>query len=351
MNTLFLKKIHAIFIKIFMALCFITASCHTSEKIIDNVCKKLSLNTHKSSCQTAAYLSRSTLKATLSNYSHQLNAIGESYINNLLESVLKKELDLSNNYYVFYHGQKRQFILPQDIYIGLYEIKHKKLLQNFILLRVLNKNLEKFKDVNSFLDCQIKNGTINKWYFDCIPEIRNHLLCVNPSLFSNQYQYDECSFYYFIHSNSCYSPNNLNFIKDIFINFNYEKHFQSYSSTLTELNSLLSDYEESKTGALIQIFISKKISDQIAYKCKRYGLLCNGSTSASSKDLEEYKKTIVDDKSYDSTQFRLLINKIILDPNSDIKMFRYCNEATKNMKTYNKTLNELFQNMKKSING
>ena len=69
-----------------------------------------------------------------------------------INKILQKELELKEDYYVFYHGQKREFLLFQDLFEALYKIKLKKAFSDFIMLRIPDRNHKKYKNAQNFLE-------------------------------------------------------------------------------------------------------------------------------------------------------------------------------------------------------
>ncbi|MFH1831981.1 MAG: hypothetical protein ABH827_04255 [bacterium] len=298
--------------------------------------------------QTLAYLDKTDLRTNLNaSYSYKIKEIGIDYFKDIFKTILKNECDFKDTHHVFYHGQKREFILPQDLYNELNKIAYKKSLQDFILLRTPDKDFSKFSCIKDFLAHYIKNKEIETGCFDHNPHINKNLLAANPSLFSNTYNLGECSFYYFINSNSIASIDILKLAENVFNIFNYKKYFSKYNKEIKELNSILSESEKGKTGALLQIFIPEKMVNTFAYRCQAFGCLYHTDKKPEKHpavtDLNNYKNgpsSWTGNSSFDNCQFRLLINQTMLDPNSGIKFFRYCNQ-TDTMKKYKAKLKDL----------
>lgn len=300
--------------------------------------------------QTIAYLNKQNLQANLNfSYNMCVARVGKQFLQNLFASVIAREIEYADRYRVFYHGFDRTYILFQDIYSGLYSIVYKKILRDFVMLRIPDSDFNTFKNVNEFLRHHIRNGEIKNFGFDHIEHVKKRLLSVNPSLFGNTTYCGECTFQYFIDSHSVSGPSFKRLIKDVFKAFNYQTFFEKYKADIEELIDLLSDYEHEKTGGLLQIFVPESLVDSVAYKCRPYGLMAYDDEQPelhpASRDLDDYKRDALwADDSYDNIQFRLLINQHILNPNSGIKMFRYCNETEKT-KQYNIKLKNLLDTM------
>jgi len=357
------------------------------ENLLTTTCENLQSKNKPKRTQTIAYLEKENLRTHVAqSYTEEISRIGLDYFKKLFGNIVKREVELNDQYHFFYHGQKREFILLQDIYNGLYEITCQKMLSDFVALRfpeeqslyqktkqffsLLRSQLtnpysrqtvwtrikvlfsqSSYRDITAFINHCIKTGTIYDPYFDDDPQIQKHLLSVNPSLFGNSHNFGECTFYYFLNSDNASYINILNLAQNIFTFFKCQHFFKKYSAEITHLKSLLAKYESKKTGALLQILVPTKLVDTVAYRCKPWGLLYHNDTKPenhpASKDLNTYKTTNHElghkdesDYSFDEIQFRLLMNKTMLDPQSGIKMFRYCYE-TEAMKKYQTKLTEL----------
>jgi hypothetical protein len=230
--------------------------------------------------QTLAYLSNHALYENLNwHFNYKVNALGINFCRELFRKIFEREIELKDDYYVFYHGQKREFALLQDIYQGLYEIVYKKVLHDFVMLRFPDKDFSKFGSVKNFLEKYIKNGEqANKFlWFDTQSHIKKHLLKVNASLFGNTKMdfVGECTFYYFINSVNATTIDVVDLVSKAFQFFKIDKYFNKYRALINELNNLLGEYEAQKTGLLLQIFIPKKLVDELAYRCEPGGFLYN----------------------------------------------------------------------------
>ncbi|MFH1831979.1 MAG: hypothetical protein ABH827_04245 [bacterium] len=141
--------------------------------------------------------------------------------------------------------------------------------------------------------------------------------------------------------------NVIKIIQDLFSSFSYESYFLKYKKEIQELNTLLSESENDKTGILLQIFVPEKLINSLTYRCEVCGCLYytdeKPEIHPATIDLDYYKngpsfwESII---SFDLIQFRLLINQTTLNPNSGIKFFRFYNQ-TNNMKKYKIKLNQL----------
>jgi hypothetical protein len=341
---------------------------------INDVCQNLGINLdsksiNQTNTQTISHLKRYDFRmnSLLSLYTPLITQIESDFFKQLLKSILEKEIDFAKkSFRVFYHGQKREFMLLQDIYNGLYEIAYKKPIDNFFMLRIPNNDFKKFTCIKDFLKQFIRNNLVNQCGFDHLPDISKVLLSVNPSLFGNIYNPGECTFCYFIDSKNVDCTNTSDLITQVFNVFNYQHYLSTYNNDIKELNKLLEQSETTKTGILLQIFIPENLVNQLAYRCISCGRLYYQDNEpekhSATYDLDIYNKEKTNGwfewlgfrlghpKSLGAMQFRLLINQTTLDPNSGIKMYRYYNK-TPNIKLYEDKLKKLLANIKADVEG
>ncbi|MFA6991441.1 MAG: hypothetical protein WC192_05335, partial [Candidatus Babeliales bacterium] len=157
---------------------------------IQDVCSNIALSNglkQTDTTQTLAYLGHPGLQSEVSNiFSSKISEIGLDFFKNLLKSVIQNEIRFKKDYYVFYHGQPRDFAFIQDLYRGLYELVYKKEMRDFVMLRIPSENQAQFETVFDFLKYYIKNDEIfRSGAFDLQSHVKNLLLSVNPSLFGN----------------------------------------------------------------------------------------------------------------------------------------------------------------------
>ena len=337
-----------IYLSLFSVNCFSVDGCHagqrfTVDQIITDTYNQIGLGSKIGDTvktQTLAYLGRPGLRQTIScEFENKINSIGPDFFKEFLGQVLSKELLYKDDYVVFYHGQQRQFMALQDIYQDLFESVYKKTLQDFFMMRVPGADFEKFGDIHEFLHKNIENGRINRCDFDEIPKIKKRLLAVNPCLFGNSRYLCECSFYYFIYSSNASGTNFNEFISRLFEFFKLHEFYENYFNEISEMLDLLSAYEEDQTGVLLQIFVPKSLVDNVAYRCRPWGLLHydGPENHMASVDLDYFQNDPIEkfklDYDLDSVQFRVLMNPVMLDPSKGAKFFRYGKE-TANVKKY-----------------
>jgi hypothetical protein len=216
------------------------------------------------------------------------------------------------------------------------------------MLRFPDKDFSKFGSIKDFLKKYVDNGELlNRMvWFDTQPHTKNHLLSVNSSLFGNTYLalYGESTFHYFINSISATTVDIVGLVANVFNIFKMDKYFEAYKELINELNDLLGCYEREKTGLLLQIFVPKKLINEIAYRCRSGGYLYYDDQSyhPASKDLEEYNDhdciSFKSGRLLDTMQFRLLMDNF--DHEDGAKIFRYCKETQK-FNEYKTKLKEL----------
>ncbi|MFH1254789.1 MAG: hypothetical protein V1646_05175 [bacterium] len=286
--------------------------------------------------QTLAYLGHSGLHGEVSNvFSPKISEIGLDFFKSLLKSVIQNEIRFKNDYYVFYHGQPRDFALMQDLYHGLTKIVYQKEICDFVMLRIPTQDQFGFKTVIDFLKYYIRNDEIFRVQdFDLQSHIKKILLSVNPSLFGNTFGAGCSTLEYFLCSTGCTFVDTSELIERTFEFFGLQSVYYENQFKIKELQESLCVQEKEKTGLLQQIFVPKSIVDLVAYRSVPLGSLYyedrNPDGHLASVDLNDYEgNKSSDDFSFDVTQFRLLMNEPMLDPTSGVKIFRYCNETAK----------------------
>lgn len=331
--------------------------------VIQDVCSNVVLANglkQPDTTQTLAYLDHPELHSMVSDtFSSKISEIGLDFFKNLLKSVIQNEIRFKKEYYVFYHGQPRDFAFIQDLYRGLYNIIYKKEMRDFVMLRIPSENQARFDSVLDFLKYYIKNGEIFKSYdFDLQLHIKNLLLSVNPSLFGNTFGAGCSTLEYFLCSTGCTFVDTLDLVERIFEFFSMQDFFYENQDEIKELQELLGAQEKDKTGLLQQIFVPKNIVNTVAYRSLALGSLYYEDRYPDkhpvSIDLNDYESNRLgpspsgrwsepveifkfgervnissDEFNFDEVQFRLLMSGPMLDPDSGVKIFRYCNETPK----------------------
>ncbi|MCK4651376.1 hypothetical protein KAT08_04345 [Candidatus Babeliales bacterium] len=308
------------------------------------------------------------------NIKNKIIYIGTKKLESIINKVINYEKKFYKTHFIFYHGQKREFRILQDIYTKLYETFNKTKLKDFFFLRIPNKNFDKFQIIDEFIN-HYKYKILNNSYpfniFDNNKNANQHILSVNTSLFGNTlYSLEkyicECTFKYFVRSENITTIAILDLAKEMFSLFNVYWVFNKYKYEIKNLINLLSQEENSKTGNLIQIFIPKIFVNTITYRATPGGSPFYGLDATNhlptQNILETYPQVLFELSNYgyfnnnkyfntgtytelDELQFRILItNEIILNPNSGVKIIRYTTK-TENMSLYEKKFKNLLKKM------
>ena len=305
------------------------------------------------------------------NIENKIKKIGSKKIEKIINKIVKKELEYSKDHIIFYHAQKREFIVLQDIYKKLYETFNNTIVKDFLFLRIPNPAFDQFETTQDFIS-HYKFKILNHSYpfnvFDNDPQVNSHILSTNISLFGNTLSslnkdISECTFKYFIKSKNITNVDIMNLCKEMFELFKLSSHtFEKYKPQLQNLISLLSENEIEKTGILLQIFVPKNWVNKITYRANRGGTPFYGISTffswgqpTSLEILESYTKdvlsllnstiTLMNPKlnELDMLEYRILMtNKEMLNPYCGIKIFRYTTK-TLNMQLYKQELKKLVQ--------
>ena len=310
------------------------------------------------SCQSIAHLNTPDLKKHL--FADQpiidcIKAIGPDTINAIIKQALQREKEhLKQNYAVFYHAQKLEFLLIQDLIAMLVKILHKKASNNFVFLR-LPQATDPYNNVTQFLN--------SKTYFhDSEADIRNILLSVNPCLFGNISGQDDglsCTFGFFLRSTNVNGTDFESWVQQIFAYFNAESCYDRHKNQLITMQKLLAQNNAQRTGLLLQIFVPQEHLDQITYRAWTGGMPFHSPfaplphTIQPSKELSDYTKapffTAIPAYDIDSIQYRLLItNDVLLNPDSKTHIFRYYNRIP-NVIQYEQERNIFFDELAREL--
>jgi len=171
----------------------------------------------------------------------------------MLVSMMNREKEFKDDYYVFYHGMKNIWRIPQDLYTRLYFYFKKlpsDLMKSFVFLRF--ENVEAPSSVHSFLVNTLEsNGLINDHL------LSSFLYSVNLAIFGNVGTDPECTWQYFVKSRGVSAPDRTTYekIMDAF-GLSYE-----YIDALMALVALYTTPEQT----IVQIFIPKNKVDEIGY--------------------------------------------------------------------------------------
>ena len=310
-------------------------------------------------CQSIAHLNIPDVKKNLfsdATINQRIKAIGSNTINAIIKHVLNREEELfPQNYAVFYHAQKLEFILLQDLIAMLVKILHKKQSDDFLFLRPPGST-DPYHTVTQLLK--------EKTYFhDSQEDIRKILLSVNPGLFGNiccnQDDGLSCTFRFFLSSDNVNETDFELWIKQIFTHFNLEYCYKRHQKQIRSLQALLSQNDPQKTGLLLQIFVPQKYLDQIAYRAWPGGMPYHNQFETipqnimPSKELSDYTKPSffanTPGHDLDAIQYRLLItNDVLLNPDSKTRIFRYYNRIP-SIVEYEKEIKKLFNELAREL--
>ena len=309
-------------------------------------------------CQTLAHLAHPNLKNFQLDdcpntwdhtvYKTKIDQIGRPALEKIMNKVIAKEIELQDDYYVFYHGQKREFLAMQNLFESLYEFFYKKAFIDFLMLRVPEEEHYKYKVLDKFFNA------FGRMFHDGQENIRKLLLSVNPSLFGNTYSKTDgglsSTLYYFITSGNANYTDFSKYSKQVFSFFKISSDFDKYKKDLDKLFQILSEDEKTKSGLIIQIFVPKKVVNDIVYRAYAGGTPFYGANlfaSTTAQVLDNYRKQILAKDIYtlDTAQFRILLNKeTMLNAESGVKIFRYYNK-TENTKKYDNLFKKFMDKM------
>lgn len=293
------------------------------------------------------------------------------YYRTIVDTILAREKEYCNSYYVFYHGQKSIFRIFQDLLKEIYTFIHiHSSLNEFEFFRIWHE-AEKTFNLQQFIDNEEKKLTNQNSYYqstydpyyhpplphyppnwnDTKPDMIKNMLCVNLSLFGNLTHLGESSFSYFKANSNCAAPD----IKPLLIKlFNHFGFNINYLDQLLALTTLITTQE----GNLLQIFTPKNKVDDYVYVSQDYGTPIRYPIEHTIFDhaksrhikispiLDLYTKNPTLIREFDRLQARILLSQDgILNPDSGVKIFRYTTIPETNMVHYKKQLRELVSKM------
>jgi hypothetical protein len=299
----------------------------------------------------------------------------------MIDAILAREKQYKDNYYVFYHGMNNLWYVPQDLYTRLY-FHFKKLpadlLQSFVFLR-FDGVIPQSINVQDFLFKELKeNGLVNDH------DLVDLLYSVNIALFGNVGDDPECTWQYFMKARNKVEPDKQTYEKILDI-FGLP---HTYVNELMQLTKLFSTTQQT----IVQIFVPQNKVDQIGYlswirgnpahqqtmdmvlsslKNKKFAkspLAMDYYTALFKKEQETnpiYQNLLQRIKAGDFTlsyflkfyrNYPELINDInryqarliftsdgLLNPLSEIKIFRYSAVTAQQLQEYHKKFDEIFK--------
>jgi hypothetical protein len=303
-----------------------------------------------------------------------INETWGSFLTNhkkLVDSIIECERQHADDYYVFYHAQRKEWRVFEDFLKEIYEYMQVHCsLHDFHFLRFW-ANMPATVDANTFIDENNKKGYWN----DLDDGMYNLLLSTNLALFGNCTEISGrcCTFDYFMHSYSMTQIDIDGKFGEIFDYFGFDK---KYVNDLVVLNDLIKTNE----GTLFQIFVPKNLIDHCAYLSYALGHPYDKAVPGAdfnetlkrhktiSKPLDMYRKgpapiKPVPVKTYkkknrkkvtpkpddskdayviDQMQARLIFSQdMMLNPDSGIKIYRYTTVSDSDMAKYLTKMKEI----------
>ncbi|HXW86013.1 MAG TPA: hypothetical protein VEK38_01580 [Candidatus Bathyarchaeia archaeon] len=311
---------------------------------------------------------------------------------NIISAALAKEGEFKDTHYAFYHGLSNEWRVPSDIYKKLYERTYfgqEGKLKNFEFLRWSGNPQA---SAQTYLEHELQDhGIVN----DTHPDSKLILVSTNIALFGNVGHKDECSWNYFLTPQSHKSVNEKIF-EDILKIFNIPL---TYVQELMKIKDLLDTPQQT----IIQILIPKELVDKIAYISDVQGIpehtatvnkllegvqlrQSQGQTEKVFRDtIAEIEKTFLEEKEsnpifkdllekaksgyfsadrfltlyckepwklpdLNRIQARLVLTRELLSPFSGLKLsglkfYRLSTIKKQQLKTYQKTLNDIVDRM------
>jgi hypothetical protein len=218
--------------------------------------------------QSEAHMSVPLIKRMIDNlYDFEKNP----YYKQLYQNVVRREREFNDTHYAFYNAFSNEWRVPQDLYLKLYMRLHPLTIdiEDFRTFRWIPMTHQTPKQ---FLKNEMQEyGLVN----DNELRVKAHLLSTNLALFGNVGFAGECTFEYFLNAKSNTSVSDTVFkgILDIFDNPTSYKSGETpvlyeFLPEIAELNQYLVvvPLPNDKTPqTLSQIFIPRKIVDQVAY--------------------------------------------------------------------------------------
>ncbi len=254
----------------------------------------------------------------------------------LISSMLKKERELAESHYVFYHGQRFFYLVLSDLIKEIhFQETGQRIRDNFYYLRIPQE--DKFNETLESLLAHVKKSENP----DFEKEISSISLSSNVSLYANSAFPDDASLYYFL------------------INFNVHGFSWGYifkemgldKSYVNEIKDL-TDEIQTNEGVMVQIFIPKDRVNKYVYLAKSFGKTLNAKRTVFAIKGEGgniLKTCYSDDQDFDSccatvtdpeAEERNSIKRCILEfPNNDdedSEDYEKFNTCIENISSYDK---------------
>jgi hypothetical protein len=277
---------------------------------------------------------------------------GDNELKNLLQDVLTKEQKLSNDYYTFVHGQRRELYLTERIYTHLWQLKKKRPLQDFFFAHV--KDLVESPDAIAYDKVQ-KNFILSHGNYDGRDAVdaRLKLLFMNYALFANSTNHGSNSAYYILKNHNSPAGRTIDISPlDPFRIFGYQKVCDQ--KLTRRIETLAQEYKNAgQYGNLLFIAVPKEKIHKYVYLAEGSGPKRNLYFIDQGRFIETSDIRIIMDellnglsrtlKDTDWVEFCLIMmqHKGGLDPNTGIKIMPILSGDPKKLAELKKKEDEL----------
>lgn len=265
------------------------------------------------------------------------------------DEIFKKEDELRDRFYTFFHGQRKSYYLPERLHTLLWQTKEHLDCSDFLFAHIVPPVAEHDKDKEAALAKEIiETGRTYEF------EVRRRLLFMNYGLFANAKNKGS--------SSACYALENCNAgnvrieLEDSFKHFDAMDIYHKYQK---ELQKLEKDYSTLGYGNLLMIAVPKqKIKDlvylavtgggksQVYYKD---GNLAEGMDQIMEALCNEPEKLL----ETDTLEFCMPMTQKDggLDPQTGIKVIPFVLGDKKRVEALKKREQELFDRIKADLTG
>lgn len=288
----------------------------------------------KKMTQTEAYLS--CYKAEIENvYSTAL----EDH-KGLIEQVLRREKELADTHYFFYHAHKKELMILHDFVKQLHCYMHIIAPHcDFSFMRFKNIVELPYKNVYEYLDA-------NEYIDDSDALTMSQMLSFNFALFGSHNSNGSNTFRYFLNDSSWTFNGLTGLLMPIFSHCDFDTKY------LDELNDL-TKYLTSPTGNLLQICIPYNMVDDLIYLARPGGRPHREVVLSEYYDSKKNRHTCIRPliehmctspgaiSDLSSWQGRIMFFDPMTDMHPAIKMFRYNNIDPANMALYEQKLQDI----------
>lgn len=234
--------------------------------------------------QTDAFMSIPALKDYAgnffsTNYHHKLLMYEE-----LINKMLEREREYKDKYYVFYHATDSRFFVYQELLLALCKLKTKcKSEDKFIILRNFDspdfkKDLKKGgiakTSLSKWMDKKSSYLTQADIAFNNRTDVQPFFLAVNLSLYANLGRPNSNTLVYFFDNRTGTTPPFKKLTDEVIDQYVTNSTLQKkYSDKLRDISEALDNITKvsNKIGMMLQIFIPKKLVDELVYLSKQQG--------------------------------------------------------------------------------